>query len=177
MTRSNLLAITSAALVLVLASPALAAEESARFDQALRPLVEHYLKMQAALAQDSDRGVAEAARAIEKLAAGLPAVKGPAAARYAALGPKLRAAAGKVAAAKDLAARREAFKELSRSFVSWTVLSKPRDLNVVVCSMAKAPWLQRSSTIANPYYGSKMLRCGEIVSGPDKGKSDGHMKK
>jgi hypothetical protein len=30
--------------------------------------------------------------------------------------------------------------------------------------MAKKPWLQDSEEITNPYYGSKMLRCGDIVS-------------
>ena len=174
MIRSRLVTVLG---LLALSAPAHAATESAKFDAAMRPILDHYLKSAASLAADSDKGVADGARAIEKLCAGLPAVKGPSAARYAELPGKIKAAAAKVAASRDLASRRETFKELSRALVSWTVLSKPADLNVIVCSMAKAPWIQRTATIANPYYGSKMLRCGEIVSGPAKGKSDGHMKK
>ena len=55
-------------------------------------------------------------------------------------------------------------------------MSKVADVNVVFCSMAKGSWLQKEKVIANPYYGSKMLRCGEIISGKDKGTKGGQMK-
>ena len=38
------------------------------------------------------------------------------------------------------------------------------ELKVVKCPMAKARWIQKGSAIKNPYYGNKMLTCGEIES-------------
>jgi hypothetical protein len=35
-------------------------------------------------------------------------------------------------------------------------------LILTMLCMAKASWLQRDKQISNPYYGSKMLRCGEL---------------
>jgi hypothetical protein len=171
----------SAALALGLlgvSGAASAGAESAKLDAAMRPVVERYLAIGVTLAADSDKGVQAAAKALGKAAAGLDAgaVKGPAAKQYAELVKKLKAAAPKLVAASGLEARRAAFKELSRPLVLWATLSKPKDLNVVYCSMAKGSWLQKEKAIANPYYGSKMLRCGEVVSGPAKGAADGHMK-
>lgn len=34
--------------------------------------------------------------------------------------------------------------------------------------MAKASWVQKRGKVRNPYYGPKMLDCGEVVGG------DGH---
>jgi hypothetical protein len=36
-------------------------------------------------------------------------------------------------------------------------------LYVLHCPMAKADWLQRSETVANPYWGSEMLECGAVT--------------
>jgi Cu(I)/Ag(I) efflux system membrane fusion protein len=41
------------------------------------------------------------------------------------------------------------------------VRNKP---NKVYCPMADATWLQKGTTIKNPYYGASMLRCGKIES-------------
>jgi hypothetical protein len=48
--------------------------------------------------------------------------------------------------------------------VRWREMATGERPRVAYCPMAKKPWLQDSEEIANPYYGSKMLRCGEIVS-------------
>ena len=34
------------------------------------------------------------------------------------------------------------------------------------CSMAKARWLQRDNETKNPFYGQKMLTCGDLIAGP-----------
>ena len=82
-----------------------------------------------------------------------------------ALMPEIEAAAARLAATRTLKEAREVFGELSRLMVQWREMSsataKP---NVVYCPMAKKPWLQESDQVANPYFGSKMLRCGTIVS-------------
>jgi hypothetical protein len=47
----------------------------------------------------------------------------------------------------------------------WGTMSKPKGIDVVFCSMAKGSWLQKRGEVRNPYYGSSMLTCGEVVGG------------
>jgi len=39
---------------------------------------------------------------------------------------------------------------------------KAGDCLIMTCPMARADWIQTTATVANPYYGSQMLRCGTI---------------
>lgn len=174
MIRSTLIIISA---VLFLASPAVANSKD-KFDAAMRALLTPYLKIHAALAGDADKGVAQAASKIAKLAGKIDpgTISSKHAAHYQALPGKIKAAAARVAKAKGIAAQREAFKKLSRPFAMWVTMSKPGEVNLVFCSMAKGSWLQKEKIIANPYYGAKMLRCGEIIRGKDKGHASGHMK-
>jgi len=164
---------------LALLIPATAQADSTKFDKAMGPVVAQYLVIQKALAGDTDKGVSKAAAKIVKLVARVNAksVSGKHAAHYKKVPGKIKAAAAKVAKAKGIARQRDAFKELSRPMAMWATMSKPATINVVFCSMAKGSWLQKEKLIANPYYGAKMLRCGEIISGKDKGTTGGHMKK
>ena len=127
---------------------------------------------------DKLSGVAAAGKRIAKLATKVKpeTVKGQHKAHYASLPKKIRAAAKKLAGAKSLATARDAFKELSRPMAMWVTMSKPAGVNVVFCSMAKGSWLQTDAKIRNPYYGAKMLSCGQIIGGTHKGKASGHMK-
>jgi hypothetical protein len=77
--------------------------------------------------------------------------------------PALADAADAVAAAEDLAAEREAFQEVSRLMVSYRDLLQGDSPLVAYCPMIDAHWLQSEEEISNPYYGSEMLRCGEVV--------------
>jgi Cu(I)/Ag(I) efflux system membrane fusion protein len=48
----------------------------------------------------------------------------------------------------------------------WPVLQQTpaaQSLHVAWCPMAKGRWLQKDKVIANPYFGAKMLRCGDII--------------
>jgi len=139
------------------------------FDQSMAPVLTAYLDIQKALAGDSDKGVADAAKKIEKLAAKVDgaSVKGDQAAHLKALPGELKAAAKKLAAAKGIDAQREAFKAVSKPMAMWATMTKPAGVYVAHCPMAKADWLQPTKDIKNPYYGSKMLGCGGITSGPD----------
>jgi hypothetical protein len=69
--------------------------------------------------------------------------------------------------AGDLTALREAFKPLSESIAKAELAG---GLALAYCPMAKAHWVQKNGKVANPYYGSSMLRCGTIkkVAGEDK---------
>lgn len=153
------------------AAPAAAPEASAaEFDAAMKALVDPYLRIQKTLAEDATGGVSAAAAQIAAAAAKLspPAVTGAHAARYAALPADLAAAARAVEQAGDLAATREAFKRLSKPMALWASVRAPEGIDVVYCSMAEGSWLQATGPIRNPYHGSEMLACGEVVSGPGR---------
>ena len=73
------------------------------------------------------------------------------------------------AAAKNLVAAiyhqeaRLAFGVLSEILVESYDLIPEGSVKVAYCSMAKKHWFQTGDEISNPYYGSKMLRCGQFV--------------
>ncbi|MBG59484.1 MAG: hypothetical protein CMJ16_03400 [Peredibacter sp.] len=52
-------------------------------------------------------------------------------------------------------------KDLSQLFVGNGKNKELNQLQIVSWSMAKAKWVQKKGDIANPYYGRKMLSCGE----------------
>jgi type IV secretory pathway protease TraF len=147
----------------------------ATFDQGMQAILGEYLSVQDALASDSLEGVAPAARKLAAAAQRLNVkAAGPHAKDFAALPKDLVASASALAAAKDLAAARQVFKELSRPMVQWASLTKPTHVQVVYCSMAEGKWLQTSPGVRNPYYGASMLRCGEVVASAHPAPSHGH---
>ena len=111
-----------------------------------------YLHIQVALANDSTDGVAEAARTIAAEAAGMGE---PAAA--------IGAAAAALAETADLQSARDAFGPLSDALI---VYGPGRvgfgELRLAYCPMVDKEWLQATSEIRNPFYGSMMLTCGEF---------------
>lgn len=151
------------------------AEGTDAFDKGMEPILKSYLAIQGALAGDSIKGVHAAAKRIAADVKELDAnsVTGEHAMHYKDLPTKLGRAAAAVAAATDIAAARAAFKELSKPMAMWGTMSKPKGVVVMFCSMAKGSWLQKKGDTRNPYYGSKMLGCGEVVGG-DAGEM-GHM--
>lgn len=153
--------------------------DTASFDKQMQPILEQYLKIPKALATDKTNGVKPAAEKIAALASKLDSksVTGEHAAHYKYVPANLKVAATKLAAAKDIAAMREALKELSKPLAMWATMSKPKGVSVMYCSMAPGSWLQKDDTqVANPYYGAKMLRCGEIVAGSGAGDANDGMK-
>ena len=170
--------ILTAALLLGAAPDTAGADDTKTFDAAMQPILAAYLQISSTLAADKTDGVVAAAKKISKLSAkpDPKTVKGKHAKHYASMPRKLAEASKKLAAAKEIAAMREALKDLSKPMAMWVTLSKPKDVNVIYCSMAKGSWLQKPGEIANPYYGASMLRCGEVVAGPGMGKKGGHMK-
>lgn len=141
--RLTVLAIGLAMATVVVAAPASAALADG--------LAAPYLHMQVALANDSTDGVAEAAAAIAAEAArmGEPA---------AAIGAAARA----VAEAADLESAREAFGPLSDALIVYGRDVGFGDLRVAYCPMVDREWVQATSEIRNPFYGSMMLTCGEF---------------
>ena len=164
--------IITTVLATIVAAPATARDQAGSGETAFDAIVARYEAIYRALASDTVDGVAENALAIqtaaETAAKDFSAQKAGVATAEAdacrSLLPEVARAAAKLAAAKDLGAAREAFGELSRPMVRWREMATGERPKVAYCPMAKKPWLQDSEEIANPYYGSKMLRCGSIVS-------------
>ncbi len=118
-----------------------------------KPLVDAYLQVQTGLTNDKIDNLASNAKAIETAATALGAD-----AAAVVEGAK------KLGAAKDLAAARTAFGEMSEALVTYVDKSKTSlgDLQVAFCPMVRKPWLQKEKDIRNPYYGTEMLTCGSF---------------
>lgn len=129
-----------------------------------------YESIRISLVKDSFAAVARDAKAIDaELAKGEkkldPATFGVTdAARAKTLIPQLRSAAQSLAAAKNVNEARERFAILSAKLIELRKIASGNRGVVAYCSMAKKSWVQPSREIGNPYYGSSMARCGEIVA-------------
>ena len=121
---------------------------------------DNYGRLQTAPAQDSLKDVAKEAQSIAK------AVTDD---EMTTFSKNIASQAEAVAKATDLRSAREAFKTLSQSLIAY--ISKNPVLAAsyrqVHCSMANADWLQKESTVNNPYLGKEMLHCGEFVKNND----------
>ena len=117
-------------------------------------LVTPYLQVQTALAGDQMTGLSTHAQAIATAATTL----GQGA-------EKIAASAKKLGEAKDIAAARTAFGELSVAITEYAQATKSGfgpDVKLAYCPMADKPWLQKEKDIRNPYYGASMLTCGSF---------------
>ena len=96
----------------------------------------------------------------------------------------LSTSATAIAKASDIKLARTAFLTLSQeitSLVQHIGTTKETPLFIAHCPMAfdnkGGSWLQSDKTVANPYYGSMMLRCGSIkkqIAGNKQSDHDGH---
>jgi len=77
---------------------------------------------------------------------------------------KLTADAKSISGTSDLKKQRETFKSLSKNTYDLIKVSKS-DVAVYkqYCPMADADWLSKEKAVKNPYYGSSMLTCGNVV--------------
>ncbi|MCK6485885.1 MAG: efflux RND transporter periplasmic adaptor subunit [Phycisphaerae bacterium] len=68
-------------------------------------------------------------------------------------------------AGADLKGQRGILKSLSEKTIALLRARPPVDgtLFTVHCPMVDADWVQASEEVANPYYGSEMLRCGRVT--------------
>lgn len=106
--------------------------------------LQHYVQTQEALAADDS---AAAGRSLVLLS---KHVEEP-----------LRQQVQQAAKSKDLATMRQTFIKISDAMETKDL---PADYSLAFCPMANshkgAYWIQKKGKIANPYYGSSMLRCG-----------------
>ncbi|MCI9844027.1 DUF3347 domain-containing protein [Flavobacterium pectinovorum] len=77
---------------------------------------------------------------------------------------KITADAKSISTTTDLKKQRETFKSLSKSTYDLIKVSSPdQPIYKQYCPMADADWLSKEKAVKNPYYGSSMLTCGNVV--------------
>lgn len=78
----------------------------------------------------------------------------------------LRKDATAISEARNIAAQREVFYNLSDNMIALAKEFKLSESPIYVqyCPMADGSWLSNEQKIANPYYGSSMLSCGSVKS-------------
>jgi uncharacterized membrane protein len=133
-------------------STAPASTQPAAGGQLPSSIVDPYLKIQTALAQDRLDDVKPNADAIKSAADGL-----------GAKAKDIDAAAQQLADAGEVGAARQKFGTLSDAIVAYMSsekLTPPPGVRKAYCPMASKPWLQKGDTLANPYYGTSMPTCG-----------------
>lgn len=144
--------------------------EDPGFHRRLDALISAYLGLQKALAADD---LAASRQALDPLGQALAELEtAPKSESAAPIWKEEQAELGQALAAareaNDIAGLRVAFESLSQSVI---VLERRfghsvEPLRRIHCSMAfdnrGARWLQAEGTIANPYFGSTMLRCGDV---------------
>jgi HPt (histidine-containing phosphotransfer) domain-containing protein len=119
-----------------------------------RAVVDPYLKIQEALADDKMDGVTANAGEIATAATalGAPAMK-------------IDTTAVQLASAVEIEDARAKFGALSEAldaYMTGLKLKAPEGVKVAVCPMVHKPWLQASAAIENPYYGKSMSTCGNF---------------
>jgi membrane fusion protein, copper/silver efflux system len=136
------------------------------FDNKMNEITQKYLLIQVMLSLDKTDDVTMNAAAIAELAEDLDVSNVPKEHKmhFVNLPENIGMNARKLSNAKDIKSMRAAFTELSKPMAMWASMMMAMGINVAYCSMAPGSWLQKGETIMNPYYGDKMLHCGEIVS-------------
>ena len=134
----------------------------------LAQVFEHYLSAGAHLAGDAPERARQSLNLLlPAVVAAAEAVETPQSARGHL--HKMHSALLGAEGAQDVAALRALFRDLSVELLEVEQVAgnpTPEALHVVHCPMAfddtGADWLQRGETVANPYYGASMLRCGAV---------------
>ena len=128
--------------------------------EAMQKVLDAYLLIWKALAEDSTEGVEESAKKLAG-AAGEAADQVEEEMLKAQL-EALEKAASEMKADK-LEASRESMKGLSRAIVKIFEshdVKMPEKHTIIECSMLKERWIQDTESVMNPFFGSSMLRCG-----------------
>ncbi len=138
----------------------------------LAPVVERYLDIQVALADDSLQAASDAAEELLKALDQVDPSRHDASAageEWPAVRDAFRTHAGRITQVRDIDAAREAFEPATEALkLLLTRFGNPLDdaLRVARCPMAfgnrGAQWVQRGESVDNSYFGADMLACGEI---------------
>ena len=128
---------------------------AAKSPDATRAIVKSYLEIQAHLAADRYEDLKGPSSLLVSQAAALGKE-----------GTELARAASTFAAASTLVEARDAFGPLSDAVIARVKADGSADvaaeLRLGFCPMNRKSWLQREEQVRNPYYGTKMLTCGDL---------------
>lgn len=125
-------------------------------DDKLNAIYQHYVHLTTALTNGDANEARTASNAIE---AGIKEVPG---------GESVGTNAAKITAAADIETQRTTYSSLSNDFIALVKKSGVAggELYVDYCPMALndkgAYWLSPNKEIRNPYFGEKMMKCGEV---------------
>lgn len=64
---------------------------------------------------------------------------------------------------KGIEELRSSFKTLSEVYIKHGDKKELKGLITASCPMANGKWIQKNSSLKNPYYGKSMLECGEKI--------------
>ena len=136
------LALTLMAAIGLLSNNAIRAADDSALVEQVKPVLDHYLKIQTELTKDSIKGIDEQANAIAK------AVQSD---DMKTRLPGVAKEAETLAQAQDLKAAREAFKPLSKSLIKYLADNKAGigTYHEAYCPMVRASWLQTEQDIKN----------------------------
>lgn len=121
------------------------------------PVLDAYLRLQTALAEDAIDRVPADAVALSREAEHLGAA-----------GERIHTAAAKLQAASDIKTMRTTFADVSDAVIAYVRTShadRGSDLHVVFCPMVEKSWVQQGTAVRNPYFGKGMPECGQVRSG------------
>ena len=122
----------------------------------LNAIYQHYIHLTTALTSGNETEAKIAAGAIE---AGAKSLDG---------GNAIATNAGRITNAADIEAQRLAYENISNEMISFMKKEglSTGELYVAHCPMAfndkGASWISNTKEIRNPYFGDKMLGCGEV---------------
>ncbi len=152
--------------------PVITYEVSNVFKKQLEQVFQAYFHIQFALSHDNAENAAEGATHLQKAltSVDMSLVSEEAHMAWMKQLNSIKASGKKIAVSKDIKTSRAAFIGLSQSMISVTKIFSITgipDLNLFHCQMADnnkgAYWLQNKSELENPFFGSAMLKCGELV--------------
>jgi hypothetical protein len=129
-------------------------------DREFEEILDRYFEIHASLAADSIEGIDAAAHSIGKLAAEIRSDDS----RIKALRSDLESAASRIEG-KSLDDARVVFFELSKPLLVYLNQFYEGDKGYFryYCSMLNKAWVQQEEPVKNPYHGSSMLTCGELI--------------
>lgn len=125
-------------------------------DDKLNAVYQHYVHLTTALVNGDMTEAKVAGNAIE---AGATQIKG---------GETIASSAAKITSASNIEDQRKVYSDLSNDFIALVKESglDSGELYIDFCPMAMndkgAYWLSSNKEIKNPYFGDKMLTCGEV---------------
>jgi hypothetical protein len=147
---------TSSAPTAVAPAAAVAAASRPAAARPLPPMIGEAIAIQVALARDSIEGLRANAAALRQAAraAGPPAAT-------------IERAAGALETQGTIVDARREYGVMNDALVAYLKAAGTplaAGVRVAYCPMVRKSWLQMDGPLANPYYGSRMLGCGEFTT-------------